>query len=205
MKKIILFFLLIIINTFVVYGSNIVTGYVTINIRNDPPEIKSISFEQSEVYEDSVIKCKAEVIDESPNTVQLRYNWFINGNPLNINTDSLAPDYFSSNDIVTCMITPNDLVQDGKPKNVSVSVKPIPIGTRVTKGVLQLAGVSSSAEEIISIKKEKGMLGVTGFVVKEIGTNSESLTITFLIFILMIAFLVTANLVIRTSIKRHKI
>lgn len=204
MKKIIVLFLLFFISSFSVTGLEQVTGYVSINIENKAPEITSIFFDKDEIYEDSTIECDATVIDEHPDDINLKYMWYVNKNALRIHTKFLSSEYFEANDNITCKIIPNDWTQDGEPRNISITVKPIPVGTRITKGVLQLAGVSTNAEEIISIRREKGMMGVTGFVVGELGGQSKGLVISFFILVLMIMLLLTVNLVLRSHAKKHK-
>jgi len=204
MKKLIIFFVLLMINSIFVYGATQVKGYIYINIVNEPPEITSIFFYQDEVYEDSTIDCDALYTDEIPEIVELKYRWYVNDNLVNVQGSSLSPSYFEADDIVTCKIIPNDQAQDGEQANITIIVQNIPIGTKMAKGVLQLAGVSSSASELISIRREEGMMGVTGFVVREVGNQSKGLSIPIFILVLMVLLLVTVNLVLRSYVKKQR-
>ena len=97
------------------------------------------------------------------------------------------------------------MAQDGRSENISVVVSATPVTSRVAKGVLNMAGVTTNAEELSYVRKEQGMMGVTGFVVKGIGTNSKFLVIPMFIFVLMILLLITTNLVLRRHAGKHSI
>lgn len=204
MKKILLLVALFLICSSIVSADIQVKGYIYLTIKNDPPEVVSIFFTNEEVYEDSTIGCDATVIDEAPNNVKLKYTWYVNDNELSFYDKALPSSFFKAQDVVTCKIVPNDYAQDGIPKSVSVTVQPIPVGTKFAQGVLNLAGVSTNAEQISSIRKEQGMMGVTGFVVKELGNQSKGLAIPGLIFFLTIVLLITVNLVVRSTVRKQK-
>ena len=205
MKKVIIIFFLLILNSFIVNAALQVKGYVYIEIINEKPKIVQMFFHNEEVYEDSNIRCDATVEDEYPENVIKKYSWFVNNNELSFIDSKLPPEFFEKDDIVTCKIIPNDLAQDGEPGIISVTVKPIPVTTKVAKGVLSLVGTSTTSEELASIRKEQGTLAVTGFVVKEFGSGSKGLAIPGFILVMMVLFLITVNLVLRTHIKRHRI
>jgi hypothetical protein len=203
MKKLLVFFLLL-LNAFFAHADVSVTGHIYITIQNDPPAITMISFSGSEFYEDSTIGCTAAISDETPEIVVQKYRWLVNDEIVFTGQDTLLPEYFTANDIVTCSITPHDAIQDGKEQNISIMIKPIPLGTRISKSVLQLAGVSSSASELESIRKEKGLTGVTGFVVSGVSSQTHGLVIPLFILALAVLTLIAVNLFLRSNLRKNK-
>jgi len=202
MNKIILSLFFLALLSFSVFADTKAYGYVTITVQNDPPLVAEIFFTNAQVFEDSIISCDATVVDESPDYVVKKYTWFVNDALVDFHEKALPSTYFKETDMVTCQIIPHDVIQDGNGSTISVIVQAIPVSSKIAKGVLSLAGVSTNAEELSAIREEKGMAGVTGFVVKEIGT--QGLAIPGLIFILMVAVLIIINIFIRSSLRKQK-
>lgn len=79
-------------------------AYVTITVINAPPEVVDVSF-SSEVYEGRTIGCEAEVVDDVPETVSLKKEWFVN-DELVFEGEEFSG--FIKGDIVECLVTPTD-------------------------------------------------------------------------------------------------
>jgi hypothetical protein len=204
MHKIILSLFFLALLSFSAYADSKAYGYVTITVRNDPPEVAEIFFTNNQVFEDSIITCDATVVDEAPSIVVKKYTWFVNDALVDFPEKALPSTYFKATDMVTCQIIPHDVIQDGIGSTISVIVQAIPVSSKIAKGVLSLAGVSTNAEELSAIQEEKGMAGVTGFMVNEIGGQSKGLAIPSLILVLLVALLITINIVVRSSLRKQK-
>jgi hypothetical protein len=203
MNKAILSIFFLVIVSFSAYADTQVHGIVSLTVKNDPPVVDKIFFINNEVFEDSVIDCDATIIDEAPQIATKKYTWFVNGALVDFQDNALPSVYFKAQDSVTCQIIPHDVIQDGKGSTISVMVQAIPVSSKIAKGVLSLAGVETNAEELSALREEQGMAGVTGFVVKEIGGQTHGLAIPFLVLVLLVALLITINIVIRSSLRKR--
>jgi len=133
MKQIIyvLFFLVTLAS---VTASNIATAYVGVTVINDPPKIISIT--TSDPLEGEPLICNV-VIEDEIEEAKAKYKWY-NNNVLIEGQDRnvLEETFFKAGDVITCEATPNDLVQDGNPEHVSVTIKPKPLVSAITGAVI---------------------------------------------------------------------
>lgn len=167
MKKLFLILIFLLSLNTVIAGTGY--GFVKLEIINQPPQIKSITFLPSEAYEDSVLECKADVWDETPEKVILNYKWYNNNILLEMKSNKLQ-NSFIADDIIRCEIIPNDGVSDGEMKFAEIKIKPAPLTSRMLKGTLNLIGSDVNLEKTTALQSQ-GMLSVTGFAVNQLNTN----------------------------------
>jgi hypothetical protein len=109
---------------------------VHVTVINNPPEV--VSIQTSDPLEGSPLSCDAVIKDEIED-VKTSYQWYnnnvlIEGQDINV----LDATLFKQGDVITCEAIPNDLVQDGEPKSVSVTIKPKPLVSAITGAVVGL-------------------------------------------------------------------
>jgi hypothetical protein len=188
MKKLILLLILLILITKA--EANIVTGYVYVQVVNEPPEITSLSL--TDPYEDRNLVCNVDFKDEK-SSITLFYKWYRNGEFMeNKLSNTLPKGSFAGNDIITCSITPYDGYQYGQEKNVSVTILPVSITTKVQTGALNLI----SSKDVTSKDLEGN--SITGIAVANIKENPTPL-FNYLIYILIVLLFVLTLV----NLKRH--
>ncbi|MBU2634649.1 MAG: hypothetical protein KJ674_05420 [Nanoarchaeota archaeon] len=188
MKKvlIILIFLILISNV----DANSVTGYVFLEVINEPPEIISLSI--LEPYEDTNLFCDIKFKDEK-DTIDLNYKWYKNNQLIeNQNTEALSNEFYKKDDKITCSVLPHDGTQYGEQKNITTQILPINLKTKAQKTFLNLF----STEDITS--KEIQQNSITGLAVSNIKANPTPLFNNIIYFLLIILFLI-----ILVDIRKH--
>ncbi len=129
----VLFFLVALVS---VTASDTATAVVSLTVVNNHPEV--VSIQTSDPLEGSPLSCDAVIKDEIED-VKTKYQWYnnnvlIEGQDINV----LDATLFKQGDVITCEAIPNDLVQDGEPKSVSVTIKPKPLVSAITGAVVGL-------------------------------------------------------------------
>ena len=163
--------------------ANTATGYVFIEVINNPPEITSLSI--LEPYKDTNLNCEAKFKDEK-DTITLNYKWYKNNELIeNQNTNILSQEFFNKDDIIKCSVLPYDNVQYGEEKNITVQILPISLRTKAQKVFLNLL----TEEEITS--KDIKSNSITGLAITNIKSNPTSLLNNIIYFLLIILFLLT--------------
>lgn len=130
MKKVLLIIMLILISIPYISAPESVTGYVKINIKNDPPAITGLAI--LEPYKGIDLFCDADVEDEIKD-VRLSYEWYKNNVLLSEDSAILESTNFDKDDIITCKVVPNDLVQNGEAEQVSVKVMELSFKDKVKR------------------------------------------------------------------------
>ncbi len=184
MKKfasLILFFLFV----WSVAAGNIDKGTIKIEIINMPPEITDIKISPADPYPDEEIECMVEVNDESPQTSEIFYKWFVNG----LQVENAESKYFGveEGDSVACTAIAQD--REGllsEPVKSIVTVSKVPVRTKMIKPVLALVGSSTNIREITSKTR---MSEVTGMV-----TGSSAAGNLFLMLIVFGLIILNVNL-----------
>lgn len=127
----VLFFLIALVS---VTASDTAIAYVGVTVVNNPPEVVSIT--TSEPLEGEPLMCNVVIKDEIAEA-RANYRWY-NNNVLIEDQDRnvLEETLFKEGDVITCEVIPNDLVQDGKPGSVSVTIKPRPLVSAITGAVV---------------------------------------------------------------------
>lgn len=110
------------------------TGKVSVEVVNEPPRV--IDVKTSEPFENEPLVCDPVIEDEIEDGYAA-YHWYKN----NVLIDGqaghiLGEEFFQEGDVITCEVTPNDLVQDGESKSVSVVIKPRPFASAITGAVV---------------------------------------------------------------------
>lgn len=188
MKKIILILVLLILIPKI--DANTVTGYVFLEVINNPPEITALSLH--EPYEDTDLTCNVKFKDEKDNII-LYYKWYKNNNLIvDQNINILSKEYFNKNDIITCSVLPYDNIQYGQEKNISVQILPISLRTKIQTTFLNFF----TPEEVTSKDLQKN--SITGLTVSNIKNNPVPL-FNILIYILLIIVILFTII----NIKKH--
>lgn len=116
-----------------VLASNVATAEVHVSVINDPPVITAVSI-LPEAYEGASLDCEAAFQDELEK-INLNYKWYKNGALIG-KERILHSSNFDVGDVVTCEVVPNDFVQDGEAKSISVDIKPKPFLSGITGAVV---------------------------------------------------------------------
>ncbi|MBM3200549.1 hypothetical protein FJZ53_06425 [Candidatus Woesearchaeota archaeon] len=133
--------LILILSVSIALASDTETGKVYVTVINDPPEI--VNLQTSEPYEGEPLRCEPTIKDETE-SAKADYKWYKNSVLIQGEESSvLNPELFDRGDVITCEVTPNDLVQDGETKSVSVTITPKPFFSSITGAVVGIAGESS--------------------------------------------------------------
>ncbi len=196
MKIIKLIIMLMLFSVLYAYADE-ATGYVRINISNNPPVIENITLIPEEPFPDSTIKCDAAIIDEFPEIVMFYFEWYKNNERLDETSSQLSG--FEPGDVITCKITPNDYAQNGTASYASVTIQKPRISSVILKNTISFLGSSTDIEEINSYQ-EKGFASITGFVVSSSLENKGTLS---LIGILLILIIVNINLIMRKTLTKE--
>lgn len=132
--KLSVYVLIFLVTIFQVLASNVETAKVHVSVINNPPEV--VSIQTSEPLEGSPLICNVVIKDELEDT-RAKYRWY-NNNVLieGQNIKLLDETFFQEGNVITCEAIPNDLVQDGEPKSVSVTIKPKPLVSAITGAVI---------------------------------------------------------------------
>jgi hypothetical protein len=96
-------------------------GQASVVIGNAPPSVASVSISPtSPVAADAVTCSYSGFFDEDGDADASTYAWQLDG--VNVGTGSAFPGGHAGGDTITCIVTPNDGVQDGSPVSASVVV-----------------------------------------------------------------------------------
>lgn len=134
--KALIYILFFVIMVYSVTAGSVATGKVYLNVINDPPEV--IDIKTSEPFENEHLVCDPTIKDEIED-VKARYQWYKNDILIEGQEENMLDQgFFEADDIITCEVTPNDLVQDGETKNISVVIKPQPFASAITGAVVGL-------------------------------------------------------------------
>lgn len=126
-----LFFIIVLVS---VTAGNVGKAEVHVTVVNNPPEILDIN--TSEPFEDEPLRCNVLTKDEIED-VWVRYKWYKNGVLIEGQEENvLEKEFVKKDDVIMCEATPNDVVQDGEPKSVSVTIKPKPLVSAITGAVI---------------------------------------------------------------------
>ncbi|OGM02951.1 hypothetical protein A3K72_01775 [Candidatus Woesearchaeota archaeon RBG_13_36_6] len=201
-KSMVLLVILFLISLSSVQAENeVVTakGYVTINIINQPPRLISLFLAPEVAYEDSVLECNPEIIDEALDKVKVDYKWYRNGALLDTKKQTLSG--FEEEDYITCEATPIDAANlKGNTLTKTIQIKKTPLTTKAAMLVMNSLGAKANTAETIALQQQ-GMTAITGYVVGEMSTSTAMLPI-FLFFVILLV-LVNINLIMRYLIKRR--
>jgi len=129
----------------------------SITISNSAPEISSVTVTPDPSVTADDLTCSVDSSsDVDSDTISFAYAWYVNGASVGVTSDTLSSAYHIKNDLVYCLVTPNDSYEDGTtvqsnvvttgntaPVMSSVSLSPSSPGTES----LITASVSSSDED----------------------------------------------------------
>jgi hypothetical protein len=88
----------------------------SVEVRNSPPALASVSLSPSEAYEDSVLRAEASYADADYDGVTLHYAWYVDDTlRMEGSASTLGGAYFDKNQDVFVVVTPSDGHDDGEP------------------------------------------------------------------------------------------
>lgn len=195
-----LFILIFLILVTAVHAEVQDTAIVTINIINQPPRITALSFSPIPAYEDSVLECKPDIVDEAPDNVEVEYKWYNNGVYF---ADAKKVDGFEEDDQLTCVAKPVDsLGLEGETVVRTIRIQKTPFATKAVMFVMGTLGVESNAQNTLALQQQ-GLGSITGYVVSEMTIASSLMPL--LLFLILLIVLVNINLAMRYLIRKRTV
>ena len=88
----------------------------TLIVSNTVPELASVTLTPSVVREGELLTCTPNgAVDADGSPVNLSYEGIVGGINIGITSDTLPSQYFDRDDVVECVVTPDDGTDDGAP------------------------------------------------------------------------------------------
>jgi hypothetical protein len=146
MKKFLLPLMLVLMASFASAGVSVDYAYIRLNKINVEPEITAIGFSTEELLAKTSATCIVNVIDENPDAVDVKTEWYVNGEKVH---EGLTFSGFRRGDIVECLATPVDAEGlEGSAKGYLMKAQPRPIRTAVAS---DLKGGPAAAFALVGI------------------------------------------------------
>ncbi len=109
-----------------IHGSGTV-AWAEVTIGNTPPVVSDVTLSPNPVYTNDTLVCGATSTDAENQTVTYTYAWTVNGNAVAPTTSTLDGNtYFSKNNTVVCVVTPNDGLTSGATLSANIVVANAP-------------------------------------------------------------------------------
>jgi len=172
------------------------TGKVTLTVINLAPSIEELIITPQAVYDDSILKCDGIIDDEYPEGSKLQIAWYVN-NKFVKRGESITD--LTIGDAITCKAVAKDRSGQLSPEaQISVVVQKTPASTKRVKLYSSVLGTELNTDEAISLETQ-GFGAITGHAVR----NSEFVSGTSVLFLLVIGLVFITLLNIRASMKRR--